>query len=100
MNRLVSKKGAFSLAHVRGPIRRQLGGVQSYLLTNDFDSRSRNGFRIGILNIFMGRHCKNPNKEILVAILVSSLGLREQFYPVSQSQPAWLVGQVIIWIKE
>ena len=46
MNRLVSKKGAFSLAHVRGPIRRQLGGVQSYLLTNDFDSRSRNGFMI------------------------------------------------------
>ena len=44
MNRLVSKKGAFSLAHVRGPIRRQLGGVQSYLLTNDFDSRPRNGF--------------------------------------------------------
>ena len=52
MNRLVSKKGAFSLAHVRGPIRRQLGGVQSYLLTNDFDSRSRNGFWIG-LRIFL-----------------------------------------------
>ena len=41
MNRLVSRKGVFSLGHVREPIRRQLGGVQSFLLNND--SRSRNG---------------------------------------------------------
>ena len=51
-------------------------------------------------NIFMGFHWKNPNKEILVAILVSSLGLQEQFYHVSQSQLAWSVGLVIIWIRE
>ena len=60
MNRLVSKKGAFSLAHVRGPIRRQLGGVQSYLLTNDFDARKPNsrrelGFFAGVARTILSR---------------------------------------------